>query len=648
MAFRRLTVPTYYNGLPAGYGYINNALSGTPALYDGARSDNGPNNGTYFVGFGEDGRGRAVNRGLKQLAENADVLDDMLRRDFGSPTVLLATAGGGGEASINLAGPLWAGAAGTPNTVEGIRTFIQITDENDNELFDAGVECQVTAITGATPGDGWTGNIILTVSPPIPAAVSYKVFYYARSAVGLIDKDAFSRARKYNVFSGGVAWADGTTNPITTVTGQLAKILRKLSAATGTAKIGGAAIAGAVYDVPAGTLRDQLVDVYASLNAENGSKVAGDAAVTAALTAAYLAGDVTVAANAAAALATETSNRTTGDAYLQAELDMELATNFHFTVGFTFVHAAWEPLKRYWIGIETTTNARSSFTRGYAFGTSLITGTDTLRRIACDGLGNAVITTTFNACTVIHELNGSTGTWTRRTGGLGADNNNTPAGKLNISYDPVNATWVNGGFNGYLGATLAGIATSTDRVTWTTRAFNLGRVMLGFDILANNTGLSLMIGRNSFNDRSGIWTSTDGGVSWTIQAELTHGFTTGSVSELAYSPSADLFMYVAGDAALPSCSVYTSPNGITWTARATSVTKCLIKICPMPSVPNMWLGVLANTDVVVSTDYGATWKYVGFQGGFNAIVAAPNQFMLLNSAALHPGRVRGLALGAAL
>lgn len=280
MAFHRLVVPTYFNGLPAGYNYINNALTGTPAPADGARPS-GPNAGTYFVGFGEDGRVIAANRGLKALAENTDLLDDLIRRDLGAPTVLSATAGGGGTTSINLTGPLWAGAAGTANSVLGIRTFVHLTDANDNEIYSGASECQVTAITGATPGDEWVGNITLTVSPAIPAATVYKVHYYARKAVATVDKDIFSRARKYNLFSGADNWADGTTNPLTTVTGQLRKTVNELAASTGEAKIGGALVVGSPYALVAGTLREHIIDIVDSLNAENAAMLAAVAALRA-------------------------------------------------------------------------------------------------------------------------------------------------------------------------------------------------------------------------------------------------------------------------------------------------------------------------------------------------------------------------------
>lgn len=56
-------------------------------------------------------------------------------------------------------------------------------------------------------------------------------------------------------YSGGGAWADGTTNPATTVEAQLDKIISDLSGATGTAKIQGVAVG---TDLAVGTLKSQI------------------------------------------------------------------------------------------------------------------------------------------------------------------------------------------------------------------------------------------------------------------------------------------------------------------------------------------------------------------------------------------------------
>jgi hypothetical protein len=66
-------------------------------------------------------------------------------------------------------------------------------------------------------------------------------------------------------YGGGVAWADGTTNPATTVEGQLDKILTDLATGSGTAKVLGAAV-GPGGDLPGGTLFAQLGSAVTLIN----------------------------------------------------------------------------------------------------------------------------------------------------------------------------------------------------------------------------------------------------------------------------------------------------------------------------------------------------------------------------------------------
>jgi hypothetical protein len=55
-------------------------------------------------------------------------------------------------------------------------------------------------------------------------------------------------------YAGGGNWADGTTNPATTVEAQLDKIISDLVATAGAARVG----AAAAGNLPAGTVRSQL------------------------------------------------------------------------------------------------------------------------------------------------------------------------------------------------------------------------------------------------------------------------------------------------------------------------------------------------------------------------------------------------------
>lgn len=261
--FHRLVAPSYFS--PPSVDYFNNALAGVPAIVAPARTT-GPNLGTLFVGAYEDAIAGAFNRGLNSLAENSDVFDDFFHRDLAVPQRLVATAGGLGDGSVIIPGPIWVGAPGTPNTVDGIRSFIAVVDDQDNELFN-GSECLVTAITGAVPGAPWSaGNVTLTISPVIPAAQAYRVYYYERSNVSAIDREAFTFIRQSSRYNGGPNWADGTGNPVTTVSAQLDKMLSDLSGTGGTAKVGSLAVAGAPYELFNDTLYSQLVDIMAAIN----------------------------------------------------------------------------------------------------------------------------------------------------------------------------------------------------------------------------------------------------------------------------------------------------------------------------------------------------------------------------------------------
>lgn len=335
MSFHRLTVPSYTGGLPGGYDYINNAISGTPALADGARADSGPNNGTYFVGTGENARGPIANRGLKALAQNCDQLDDYLRRDLAISAVTTDVLAGAPVSSVILAGPVFIGVPGTPNTVAGIRTFLLLVDDSDNVIYNTGVECQVTAISPDVPGNSWSaGNITLTVVPAIPSGTTYRVYYFDRSNLATLPENAFIDKLDVGRYNGGPNWADGTTNPPGTVGLQLDKIVTDLAGATGANKIGydgGPSWTDAVTN-PATTVGLQLDKIVADLADPLGFGKIGATPFTPASppnaygTASNSVGgqiiDIVYALNLIDdALSTEATNRGTADTTLQTNID---------------------------------------------------------------------------------------------------------------------------------------------------------------------------------------------------------------------------------------------------------------------------------------------------------------------------------------
>lgn len=195
MAFHRLTVPSYTGGLPGGYDYINNAVSGTPALADGAKAG-GLNTGTYFVGLADDSTSETTNRPHNALAENCDHLDDLFHRDIAVKAVTAAVTAGGAVAVVTVAGVgQYFGESGTPNTVEGIATFCEVVDSSGDIIFGTnGLPCRVTSITGATVGAGFSGaaSIDYNVVPSIPTGTSYKLVYSTRGDLAGLPLNAFS------------------------------------------------------------------------------------------------------------------------------------------------------------------------------------------------------------------------------------------------------------------------------------------------------------------------------------------------------------------------------------------------------------------------------------------------------------------------
>src|SRR5690606_40474744 len=69
-----------------------------------------------------------------------------------------------------------------------------------------------------------------------------------------INLAAGAHAAAAITYAGGGNWANGTTNPATTVEAQLDKIISDLAATAGAARIGAAASG----NLPAGTVRSQL------------------------------------------------------------------------------------------------------------------------------------------------------------------------------------------------------------------------------------------------------------------------------------------------------------------------------------------------------------------------------------------------------
>jgi hypothetical protein len=190
-AFHRLTVPTYFGGLPSGYDYINNATSGTPAYADGVLSG-GTNAGSYFVGFDDDATSANANRPALALATNTDYLDNLLHRDIAIP--VRSGSGSISDTGLTLVGPgVFMGLVGD----DAFEDLFHITDLNDEDILNAsGTKMVVTAAVdgGGTPvsiGGGFSsGNVALTFN--FPAPVAYQVYYAERGNFATFPADGLT------------------------------------------------------------------------------------------------------------------------------------------------------------------------------------------------------------------------------------------------------------------------------------------------------------------------------------------------------------------------------------------------------------------------------------------------------------------------
>jgi hypothetical protein len=188
MGFHRLTVPTYFGGLPGSYDYINNAVAGTPAPADGAKGV-GVNAGTYFIAFGEDATSSNSNRANAALAENCDIVDDTLR---GSQVVMryADVVLGAPANNIALTGDIYVGGASeSPAVVNDQETrnrLVCLVDDSGNDVVVSGVKVVPSLIDDGSftnqvgvPADGFYTNPTVRLNQTISAG-TYRIYYLVR------------------------------------------------------------------------------------------------------------------------------------------------------------------------------------------------------------------------------------------------------------------------------------------------------------------------------------------------------------------------------------------------------------------------------------------------------------------------------------
>jgi len=165
----------------------------------------------------------------------------LVRPTDGSPPAgtSSSTTGGGGISILYGPGPNWADGTTNPAT--------PLPAEVSKIIFD------LSSLTGGTAKIG--GAALVGAHDTIASGTLF-------SQLGLLKQAAHIE------YAGGGNWADATTNPATLVSSQLTKIISDLAGATGTAKIGGAALTGTSGTIAAGELFTQLGALKLAANLE--------------------------------------------------------------------------------------------------------------------------------------------------------------------------------------------------------------------------------------------------------------------------------------------------------------------------------------------------------------------------------------------
>lgn len=202
MTFHRKALPSYFiaggGSLLGGYDMINDPThpsvggSGAPVGADGKKSG-GPNDGTYFMAFGEDATSTFLNRPGNALADNTDFIDNILNQSIPSITSVDATSVGA-VTTVALTGEVYIGVSGAPNNQAERNKLIRVTDQNDNDLEVSGSKIIASLIhNGAsvnvvgTTASGFFTNPSVNFSPSIPATTAYRVYFGIRDSYSHIS-----------------------------------------------------------------------------------------------------------------------------------------------------------------------------------------------------------------------------------------------------------------------------------------------------------------------------------------------------------------------------------------------------------------------------------------------------------------------------
>jgi len=139
----------------------------------------GPNQYTYFVAFAEGGTSANTNRGIRALAQNTDVLDDILRTSV--PKYATASLPSPGLDYVTLSGDVFVGDSVMPASA-----LVALSDPvTGHRLYNGVLPVSVTDIDNGTPGSsvigtGWATNPTIRFNTTVSTALL--VTYGARTS----------------------------------------------------------------------------------------------------------------------------------------------------------------------------------------------------------------------------------------------------------------------------------------------------------------------------------------------------------------------------------------------------------------------------------------------------------------------------------
>ena len=197
--FHRFKDPSYglfagesFPGSPGGTGTIGghqydriNVVSEGSGAGGSANADvqkvGGVNEYTYFTAFGEDGSSLHVNRAIRAVGENCDVLDDALRTNIPKRAYVSKSGGTSGIAMTGL--DVFVSDSGSTPASD----LVYIVDSSTGrQVFNGTTAITVSDIDDGTPGNSVIGNTwytapTLRLSSALPAG-TFRVYYGARTS----------------------------------------------------------------------------------------------------------------------------------------------------------------------------------------------------------------------------------------------------------------------------------------------------------------------------------------------------------------------------------------------------------------------------------------------------------------------------------